>query len=245
MPTEIDPMAAASAGLGALEGGYQFVDNIIQRNKNRRELRNLHDPFYKIQSEYYQNRNLAGNIAEGGMPSAEKDYMTGEMERGLGAGISGVLQSGGSPNDINKLLAGFNKSIDATGASDAEQHIKNIQYFQDANRDLAAQKNIQFGFNKVMPYQRKMAQLNQNIGNEETNAYNGVNQVIGSLGAFATSNQNNKLLDQFKSKSSLLDNLFSDEAPFPVATTGKVGSLASPINAGELAPMKLPTYQNG
>jgi hypothetical protein len=224
----IDPISAASEGLSAIEGGYQFVDNIIQRNKNRRELRNMHDPFYKIQDEYYQNRNLAGNTAEGGMPSAQKDYVTGEMQRGLGAGISGVLQSGGSPNDINKLFTSFNKSIDATGAEDAAQHIKNIQYFQDANRDLAAQKNIQFGFNKVMPYQRKMAQLNQNIANEETNAFNGANQVVGSLGAFATSNQNNKLLDQFKSKSSLLDNLFSNEAPFPVATTGTA-----------------PTYQNG
>ena len=185
------------------------------------------------------------------------------MSTGAGGPVS-VSQSGQSSSYLGDQEQTFVKEATQGGLAEVQmgrlaaqkgqsQEVRQlgqklVQDHSKANQELkllAAQKNIQFGFNKVMPYQRKMAQLNQNIANEETNAYNGANQVIGSLGAFATSNQNNKLLDQFKSKSSLLDNLFSNETPFPVATTGTVGSLASPISAGGLAPMNLPTYQNG
>lgn len=241
MPAGIDPISLGADAAGTLIGGIETISNIAKEKRDRKALENLHDPFYQIQNEYYQNRNLTGQQAESGLPSATKDYVTGEMERGLGAGISGTLQSGGSPNDINKLFSTFNKSIDATGAQDAERHTKNIQYFIEANKDLAGQKGIQFGFNKVMPYQRKLAQITQNLSNEQTNAYNGANQMVGSLNAAGTSLSNSKLLNMlFK------DGSGSTPAPFgasPVSVE-PVGNLAAPPNVGGLAPEQVPVFNN-
>jgi hypothetical protein len=233
----VDPISLVSQGLGAIEGGYQFFDNLAKEKHDRKELQNLQTPFYKIQDEYNQNRNLAGGLAEGGMPSATKDYITGESQRGLGAAISGATQSGGNPNDFSKIFSAYNKNIDATGAQDAENHTKNIQYFIDANKDLAAQKTIQFGVNKMQPYQRKLAQLTQNISNEQVNANNGANTAIGSIGAMGTSSQNDGLLSQFKTQNSLLDKLFGGSSPNPVKTLAVDNTNQAPTynrNQGQL-----------
>lgn len=196
MPTNVaDFLNPVSAGLGIVEGGIQLVDSLGKEKRDRAAIANLERPFYKIQDEYTQNRNLTANAAQEGMPAAENDYLTSESRRGLGAGISGTLQAGGSPNDINKLFQSFNNNIDKTYAESAQQHLKNIQYYMEANKDLAGQKNIQFGVNELQPYQNKLAQLTQNANAEQQNAYGGANTAIGSLGALGTSLSNNKLLN--------------------------------------------------
>lgn len=225
------------AGAGAVLGTVQALSNAAKERRDKAALENMKLPFYKIQNEYYQNRNMAGINAETGLPSATKDYITSEAQKGLGAGISGTLQSGGNPNDISKLLSQYNKNIDATGAQDAENHIKNIQYFQEANRALAAQKNIQFGFNKVQPYQRKLGQLTQNISNEQVNENNGITTALGSINAGITGTQNDALLKQFKTQNKLLDKLYNGESPNITGlslarTSDTVGTMTQPLNVG-------------
>lgn len=216
-----NPVGIASEALGALEGGYQFVDNIIQHGKAKKALANLHDPYYKVQNEYYNNRNIAGDLAQGGMPAASKDYYTSEMQRGLGGGINGTLQAGGSPNDINKLFDTYGRSIDRTASEDASQRINNIQNYINTNTAVAGQKNIQFGFNEVRPYERKYKQYMQQMGSSEQNAYNGANTLIGSVGAAGTSMQNNYLLN----------NLFKDNStPLNRTTRGASGIDNIPVN---------------
>lgn len=186
----------AAAGLGILEGGIELFSNLKKEKEAKAKLASLKDPFYTIKSEYEQNRNIAGNLAQGGLPQAELDYTTSENQRGLGASISGLLQGGGTPSSISKIFDTYTKSIDRTGAESAQQHLKNIDYYMNANKDLAGQKNIQFGFNEVRPYERKYKQYSLDKNAAEQNAYAGANQIIGSTSALGTSLQNNSLLDK-------------------------------------------------
>lgn len=203
--TGFNPLSLVAPTLSAVEGGVQFFSNLGKEKRDRAELNNMQNPFYNIQNEYYQNRNMAGDLAQGGTPTASKDYATQESDRGLGTGISGELQAGGNPNDINRLYQSFNNNIDRTAAADAEQHVKNIQYYQDQNANVAAQKNIQFGFNKVQPFQRKLAQLTGNLATDQINANNGANQTIGSIGSLATGQENNSLLNALFKKPATAD----------------------------------------
>lgn len=187
-------LSPVSAGLGILEGGIQLFSSIGKERKDRAALNALSQPFYKIQDEYTQNRNNALINASGGMPQGELDATTGAYKEGLGAAISGVLQGGGNINDINKSFDVYNKSIDRTYGESAEQHLKNIDYFNKVNADYAGQKTTQWALNKYQPYQEKKKQLSENILADKTNAYGGANTAIGSIGAFGTSLENNSLL---------------------------------------------------
>lgn len=184
---------AIQAGLGIAAGAAQFFDSLAKEKKAKEELKRLKQPFYKIQDEYFQNRNMAGVLAGGGMPAASKDYYTTESHRGLGASISAVLQGGGDPSGISRVFDVYNRSIDRTTAMDAEQQIKNIQYFMGVNKDLAGQKTMKWALDEYQPYQNKLKEITQRRAAAERNKWEGIQTAIGSTGAFATSQQNNDL----------------------------------------------------
>lgn len=158
------------------------------------ELSNLQKPFYQVQKEYYDNRNIAGSTAETGLPQATKDYETSENERGLGAGINGIVSAGGSPNDFAGLFDQFNKSVDRTGAEDAEAHLKNIQYYMDTNSTIGAEKQKQWAINEYQPYENKLKELTERRGAAQENENNAINEGIGSITAGATALSNKQLL---------------------------------------------------
>lgn len=187
---------AIGAGVGVLEGGIQLFSSLEKEKKDKEALRKIADPFFKIQDEFLQNKNLAEGQAQSGLPTATKDYLTGESQRGLSAGISGVLQSGGSPNDINKLFDTYNKSIDRTAAEDAQMQQKNIDYFMGVNKDLAGEKIKQWAINKYQPTQEKKKALSENIAADTANAYSGANTLAGSASAVGIGADNNNLLKQ-------------------------------------------------
>lgn len=170
---------------GIIQSGFQLGDSITKLKRNKRELERLQPVFYKVQDEYYQNRNLASELAQGGMPQAAKDYLTSESQRGLGAGIQGILSSGGDPEAISQLFDGYNRSINNAAAQDAQMRVENIGRLMAANKDVAGQETMKWTLNEYQPYQAKLKQLTQNIANAETNmwgAASGISQGLTSLG---------------------------------------------------------------
>lgn len=233
-------LGLASDALGLVEGGVQLFTSLADQKKKERELNSLKQPFYKIQDEYLQNRNLAADQAQGGLPSATKDYLTSESQRGLGAGVSGILQSGGSPNDINKLFDTYSRSIDRTAAQDAEMHKKNIDYFMNVNKDLAGQKTMQWALNKYQPYQEKKKQLTEGIAADKLNAYGGANTAIGSVGAAGTSLENNGLLNLLFKEDSNRAAPYNPSVDYPTSTSYNPAMVSS---TGYIDPhIKTPTF---
>ena len=191
----LGPAALIPAALGVLTGGAQAISSAIGLKKDRKELDRLKQPFYKVQDEYYRNNNQAAELASGGITQGAKDFYSDMAGRGLGAGISGVLQAGGSPNDISKIFDSYNTSIRKLGVDDAEAQINNIKYYHQTNRDLAGQKTQQWAINEYQPYQNKLKDLTERVAANKANIWKGIQGVVGSAQAGVTSMQNESLLN--------------------------------------------------
>jgi len=187
-------LITAAAIMGVAKGGAELYSGLHKLKKDKEESAKLKTPYYKVQDEYFQNKNLANEMAQGGLPAATRDYATTQGERGLGAGISGILGAGGDANDISHLFDSYDRSIDRISAQDAQTHLENIKYFTQANKDLAGQKTTQWGINEYKPYNDKLSELTARKAADEKTAWNGASGIIGSVGALGTSMQNADLL---------------------------------------------------
>lgn len=178
---------SAGGGLAKIIGG----DKAYKEAKAEQEA--LKRPFYDIQDEYTQNRNILANRAEQGLGSAAKDFATTQLEQGVGAGISAVQQAGGDPNVIAQILQGYNQSVNELAAQDAMMQTQNIGRFIEANKDLAGQKTIQQQINEFNPYYDKMAYTSQQMNIAKQNKTQGWNDFLGSISAAATAMSNDEL----------------------------------------------------
>ena len=196
-------LEVGSAILGGIKGIADFFGADSEEEKARAELSRLKQPFYKIQDEYRQNRNITASNAASGLPDETANYYTTEAQRGLGTTLNAVNMAGGSPNDAGKLLDIYSRNINRVASEDANARIKNMQSFFDANRDLASQKTIQWTLNEQRPYERKLKEITERIAAAKTNKNTALNTAIGSIGAAGTSLSN----------ADLMDNLFSNNQP--------------------------------
>lgn len=213
-------------------GVAQFITGLKNEKKDDAALASLNRPFYKIQDEYIQNRNIGEGIAGQGMPSAQRNYLTQQSERGLGSSLDAILRGGGGVNDASLLLHQYNDQIGKIGAEDASQHLSNIQYFQKANADLAGQKNIQWSVNELQPYEAKLAELKKNRAIDEQNKWGGLTSAVGSMIGAGTANQNSALMKKMFDKNNKGDDPFTkmDIPPssFPAQSIGDNTSEGSP-----------------
>lgn len=170
---------AGSIG-GEIMGAAQLISGTKNLKQDKADLAKLRQPFYKVQDEYLQNRNLAAAEAGGGVSSASKDLYSSESQRGLGAGVSALLQGGGDMNMISGLFDKYNRNTMGLAAEDSQAHQKNIQYFMGANKDLAGQKTTQFVVNELQPYENKLKELTQRIQSDKANQWGGAQTFIGS-----------------------------------------------------------------
>jgi hypothetical protein len=187
-------IAGAQALLGLGKAAYGFFDN----KKAQTELTRLKTPFYKVQDEYFQNRNLAAQQAAGGLPSATRNYLTTEAQRGLGSSLGAIEQTGGGVNDVAKILDSYNNNLQSTAAQDAQAHTQYLQEFLNRNQDVAGQKNMQFAINEYQPYENKLKQLQQRIATNKQNLFGGFSDAIGGASAASTGFQNQDLANIMK-----------------------------------------------
>jgi hypothetical protein len=188
-------LSVAGPVLGAATNLFSMFSEARKEQQARRELDRLRQPFYKIQDEYFANQNLAESAAQQGMPTASMDYLTTETQRGLDAGITATQQGGGNVNNIANLMDVYNQSINKVAAQDATMQLSNIQKVMDANKDLAAQKNIQWGVNEFQPYQNKLKEITQRRGAAELNQQNFLQGAIGSVSALGTAVSGQELIN--------------------------------------------------
>lgn len=171
---------------GIVAGGAEAISGGINLKKDKADLANLKPAFYKVQEEYIKNAQLAGQEAAGGLPTATKDFYTSENQRGLGAGVSALLQGGGDMNMISNLFDKYNRNTMGLASEDAQAHQKNIQYYMGAAKDLAGQKTTQFVVNELQPYENKLKELTERVQGDKANIWGGIQTAIGSASAATT-----------------------------------------------------------
>lgn len=182
----LDALNPISEAAGVVDGAAQSISGGVNLKKDKAELAALHRPFMRVQDEYFQNKNISQAEAQGGLPSATKDFYTSESQRGLGAGVSALLQGGGDMNMISSLFDKYNRNTAGLAAEDAQAHQKNIQYFMKSNADLAGQKTTQFVVNELQPYENKLKELTERVSADKANIWGGVQTAVGSLSAAGT-----------------------------------------------------------
>lgn len=189
--------------LGAITAGkgiYDVVKHGSDYNKMKAEMDKMQRPFYEVQKEYEQNRDITASMAGQGLPTATKDYYTTEAQRGLGTALGAAEMLGGTPNATNELLDTYMRNIGSTAAQDAMARTQNINEFIKRNSELAGQKTIQWHTNKMQPYMDKMAYLSgqMNIAKQAQNQ--GWNTIISGATGALTGMQNQQLINAIKQK---------------------------------------------
>jgi len=239
------PLAAAlqvgSAALGVIKGVGSFFGAKSDEQKAQDELKKLKDPFYKIQNEYIQNRNIAGNLASSGLPESTKNYVTQEAQRGLGTSLSALGQNGGGVNDVARLNDVYMNSIDKVAVEDAQAKLGNIQNFFNANKEVAGQKTIQWTLNEYRPFERKLKEITQRIGAAKQNQNTGLNTAISSVGAAGTALSNNDLMNKLFANNKVQGqgqdgNIIADVTPITSASQRTQGAtIPSVVNRNTIA----------
>ena len=174
------------AGVGVGTSVYKGIKAGQANKKAKAEANSLRRPFERVQDEYFQNRNISEEEATGGLSVDEKGFLQQQRDRGLGASAESLERSGGSPNDFARLNGIFDDSLKSEAALDAQQHLQNINFFTQANKDVAGQKTIQWGVNEYQPFESKLKELQDRRIAAQTNMNNAIDEGIGSASAIGT-----------------------------------------------------------
>lgn len=189
-------MSWAAVAVGVVGAGTAIYKGIDAKKKEKRahaEAERLNKPINNVMDEYYENKNIAAGLATGGLPQQTKDYLTQERQRAFGTSINAMLAGGASPNDVSGLFDIYDQSINRIGAQDADQQLKNIQYYMGLNTQLAGEKTKSWAVNEYAPYQNKLAEITQRRAAAEQNFNSAIDQGIGSVSSIATATQNQGL----------------------------------------------------
>lgn len=178
-----------------------FAISAIDAHKKQKELDRLRQPFYKVQDEYYQNRNQAAELASGGTPQQELNYMTSEAGRGLGSSLDAIIKSGGGLNDASLLLDQYYRQIGKIGSDSAQQHLNNIQYFHQQNAQIAGEKTKAWAINEYQPYQQKLQELKAAKAQDTQNEFNAAMALAGTATSASSGGQNAGLTKNLLAKS--------------------------------------------
>jgi hypothetical protein len=206
----MDVGTAFTVGSSILGAGKSIIDSINAKKERQRiqeEINRLQMPFYKIQNEYYQNRDISGQLAAQGLPSSTQNYYTTEAQRGLGTSINYLTQAGGDATDAANLFSAYDRSIDKIAAQDAVMKIGNIQNFMNYNKELAGQKTMKWALDEYQPYQRKLKELTERMYAAKVNQNNALNTAIGAASATGTALSNADLLNRLFSQPQTTTNL--------------------------------------
>lgn len=183
-----------AVGVGVASAAGSIIAGASAKAKQKRELEKLKNPFYKIQDEFYQNRNIAAQQAQQGLPQSTMDYYTSESNRAFGSGIDALLKGGADSTAVTSLFDTYNKGIRDIGSESAMQQQKNIDRFMETNRELAGQKINQWTLNTKQPYEQKLAQINQNMAAADQNINQGIQTGLSAVGGLGKGLQYQKLL---------------------------------------------------
>lgn len=234
----------AIAAIGGLAlGAAKFISSSSQLKKDRAKQDAMKRPYYKVQDEYYQNRNIAEQLATSGLPIDVTNQLARERSQGLTTNLDALKQTAGGPNAFAALNKSFSDSLLNEASVTSQQQLKNIEYFMNVNKDIAGQKSTQFGINELQPYQSNLKQSNERQAADETNKWNGLSEGIGSLSAIGTSFSNSNILSRlFKSPNGGISDPFGSGGNNPNdVSVAPNTSLGSPDVAGSIG---APTANN-
>ena len=180
----------AAIGVGAVSLGYGVYKDIKAGSADKKaaaEGASLKRPFEQVQNEYIQNQNLAKEQATTGLPVDVQNYLQSQRKT-IRVNTNSIATGGSQPQrDYAKSNRLFDESLQSEGATMAQQHLANMQYLANVNKDIAGQKTTSWGVNEYQPFESKLQEIqNRRIAAQKNENEAGA-QIVGSLGSIATS----------------------------------------------------------
>lgn len=174
----------AIAGAGA---AYNIIDGANKEADGKRLGANNKRPWYTIPDQYGQNVNLATQQAETGLSPSTLNYYTTQTSRGLGSGISAMLEGGGDVDNLSRLYDQFSQGLSQEAAEDNNLKTQHLGTLINANKDLAGQETQQWALNYYDPYKdtAQLASAEKTGGKQEIGT--GIGEAVGA--AASASNQ--------------------------------------------------------
>lgn len=183
----ISALGKTGVGIGQLIHGNKLAKN------NKR-------PTFDIQDEYFENRDIAGRMAQRGLSDKALDYYTTENERALGATTGALLQAGGGINSLVAAYDNFQRGASEIAAKDAELQNKNILFYMDRNDAVAKQKVQKWVIDKYEPFKDTAAAASQEKVAGVNNLFTGLSEGAGTLAAYSQATNFDDLMTSMASR---------------------------------------------
>ena len=179
-------MSALAIGAGAalLGTGFQVYQGIKQESKANQLEKSLQQPQYAIPQEFYQNREIARQLAQVGLPSATYNNQFNQIAGNEATAIAAAQRSNNPAGAIGNIVSGTNAATSNLNAEDAQARQSNQRLFMQANDQIAGQKLQQQQANVFDPYTQHYNEMQAYRGAGLQNL-NSAFQGVGQLGGLA------------------------------------------------------------
>lgn len=189
MPLTAGLVIGGISALGKIGTGIGQLSDAKKKSKN-----NIR-PTFDIQQEYFDNRDIAANMAQHGLTEQALDFYSDQAGRGLTTSLSATLQGGGGINSVNNVLDTYQQGVRSVAAQDAQLQNENIKYFIDRNADVAKQKVQKWVIDKYEPFKDTAAAAAQERAAGFQNISTGLGEATATLSSFSQANQYQDLLN--------------------------------------------------
>lgn len=168
-------------GAAALVGtGLKVYEGIHQNSKANAIQKSLHDPNYVIPPEFYENRNIAKQMAVQGLPQQVYNNQINGINQNQAAGIQAASRSA-NPGNIASVVRQGDQAIAGLDAQDAQARQNNQRYYIQQNRELGGQELAKQQNDVFDKYTRNFNQMQAYRGASMQN-FNSAAGDIGQLG---------------------------------------------------------------
>jgi hypothetical protein len=184
----------ASLVIGGISAVGKIVGGFSQTAHAKKLARNNIRPTFDIQKEYFENRDIAANMAQRGLSDQALNFFGDQAARGLSASASATLQGGGGINALQNQLDTYQQGIRSIAAQDAELQNNNLKFFIDRNADVAKQKVQKWVIDKYEPFKDTAKAAAQERAAGIQNINTGISEGLGVASSAATAGMNRDLL---------------------------------------------------
>lgn len=148
---------------GLIIGGasllYGVGKDISNSNKANNIEKNLKTPTDVIPQEFYQNREIARQMAQIGIPQQQYNNNLNNINQTQAGALNAVSNSANPGAGIAAIVRQGDQAKNTLDAEDAQARATNQRYFLQQNDKLAARKDQQEQTNVFDPYTRDFNQM--------------------------------------------------------------------------------------
>lgn len=174
-------IGGVSAGVGTLFSIYQGLHQQSEANKIQK---NLKQPQYQIPKEFIENKNLARQMAQLGLPQAQYNNELNQINGNQASAVAAASRSANPGAAISAIQGQFNAATNNLNAEDAAARQNNQRYYIDQNGQLGGQKLAQQQANVFDPYTQHYNEAQALKGAGMQNVNTGL-QDLTQLGGYA------------------------------------------------------------